>query len=342
MNRKKVFSCIFVSALLVGIAGAVQIGGSASAASGASTNAVLKLPGIGSSTTNADGIAIGIKKGFFAKHHITIDNVGNVNIPQYVAAVTSGTISGACLMTADGLTANDNGANLQEVAVEYDAKKNNPHMEFVVLKNSKIKNGKDLAGKKIGVSSKLGCTAGFPLEYARQAGVKDPLSSLQFVVSTEDTLVPAMRQGAVDVVGLHQSLKLVSKIYPDTRVLFTDFNILGDKGGDIAWFFPKNYISAHPDVIKNFVAALGETNNWINNNNAAAQALYYQINPNVNKKVFYLRHNAPDALITPSHTQTWLDILSTGKSVQKLAHKWTLKQVATNKYNANATGSYKF
>ena len=264
-------------------------------------------------------------------------DLGNINIPQYVAAISSGTIDGALLMASDGVAAIDNGAGFIEVATGRDSVEGNPHMTYVTLKdNAGISRGKDLVGKKVGVSSKLGCTAGFPLEYAAQDGVENPLNSISFVVAQEVTLVDALRKGSVDVVGLHLPETVINKLYPDVKVLFTDNTILQNRGGDIGWFFPKKFVDANPEAVKGFVTAIAKANDWINANPEEAKELYWKINPNVNKDTFVINHFAEHGLIQESHVQIWLDILGSGKSIQTLKNKWTFDQIATNKYNPNA------
>lgn len=336
MKKKIVQSLVLffmTAALIIGAAGC---GSKSTSGKQDSSSYELSLPNVGTSTTGLDSIAIGIEKGFFKEQNITIKPVGNVNIPQYVAAVSSGTITGALLMTSDGLAAIDAGADLVQVATDRDATEKVPHMNYVVLKDSPITNGKQLVGKNIGVSSKGGCTAGFPLEYAAQAGVDNPKAKLEFTVAPEVSLVDALRKGEVDVVGLHSNPAAIAKLYPDVRILFSDYTIFKDKGGDIAWFFPQKYIDKNPEAVKGFVAALAKTTNWINANNAEAQELYFKINPNVNKDLFNIPHFAENALIQESHTKLWLDVLGSGNSIQTTKKKLAYDEVATNKFNPYA------
>jgi ABC-type nitrate/sulfonate/bicarbonate transport system substrate-binding protein len=193
-----------------------------------------------------------------------------------------------------------------------------------------------LVGKKIGVPALDGCNAGFPLEFAKQAGVENPSKALKFVVAPPEVLMDALKRGEIDVAGLHNMPDTTAKLYPEVDILFTDYDIFGNRGGDITYWFPKKFVEQNPDAIRHFVAALAKTNNWINENPEEAKRLYIEkINPNANAELLTLAHFGEDALIDDSHTQLWIDILSSGDSVQPLKRTWSVEELTTNRYNPN-------
>jgi ABC-type nitrate/sulfonate/bicarbonate transport system substrate-binding protein len=297
---------------------------------------VITLPSIGTSATNLDNIAIGIHKGFFEEENIQIKDAGEIAIPEFVPALLSGTITGATLMTSNGLAAIDNGGPIIQVGTMSETVEENPHMNFIVMKDSPIEGGGDLQGKKIGIGGLSGCTAGFPLEYAKQGGIEDPNDDVTFVTTPEISLVSALEKGEIDVVGLHSSPEQIAFLYPETRILFSDYDIFEDRGGDIGYYFPIEYAEENPEAISHFLAAVAKTQKWINENREEALKIYLEeINPNANADLLRIPHFSDDAVIKQDHTELWIDILGAGDSIQPLENEWTFDQVATNKYNPN-------
>jgi ABC-type nitrate/sulfonate/bicarbonate transport system substrate-binding protein len=300
---------------------------------------VFKWASFGTGLTSVDAMSIGVYNGFFEEENVVIESVGEVAIPEYIPALLSGSVTGAMLMTSNGIAAIDNGADIIEVAVNSYTTEELPHMVFVVSEDAPIYDGKDLEGKRIGIPAIDGCTAGFPLEYAKQAGVDDPNKALPFVVIPDSGLVEALRNGEVDVVGLHVPQHVAEKIYPDTRLLFTDYDILDNRGGDISYYFPKSFVEENEEAVRRFIAAVAKSNNWINEHPEESVRIYKEeINPNANVYLLYAPHFAEDALIDQSHTDIWIDILSAGDSIQPLENSWTFDDVATNGYNPNFGG----
>ncbi|MDR0513747.1 MAG: ABC transporter substrate-binding protein [Coriobacteriaceae bacterium] len=296
---------------------------------------VFTFPGVGTDSTGIDAIALANKKGWFAEEGIEIRDAGAIAIPEFVPALLSGSITGATLMTSNGIAANDNGADLVQVAVNSYTTKDRPHMIFVVAKDSPIKKATDLVGKRIAVPALDGCNSGFPLEYLKQGGVNEPSKAITFITMPPEAVVTALERGEADVAGLHVTLEQTATLYPDVRVLFTDYDILGTKGGDISYWFPRSYVEQNEDAIAAFVRVVAKTNNWMLDNPEEALEYYQtEVNPQANKELISAPHWAEDALIDPSHIQVWIDILSEKDSFQEpLKSIPDLESLYTNEYN---------
>jgi ABC-type nitrate/sulfonate/bicarbonate transport system substrate-binding protein len=197
-------------------------------------------------------------------------------------------------------------------------------------------------GKSIATANAVGgCTVGFPLEYMRQGGVKDPLDKFSSNVTVpEAELVPTLLRGDVDIVGTHLVPRVVEENYGDeVKIVFSDYDILGDLGGDMEWYMRKDYVEQNPDIVKRFVNAIAKTNNFIDDNPAEAGEVYKEETINtyknsINEKFFNVRHYAEDGLIRETHTQLWIDLLGNPGQIQQFKTKLTFDQVATNEYNA--------
>jgi ABC-type nitrate/sulfonate/bicarbonate transport system substrate-binding protein len=296
---------------------------------------VVKVQGIGGDPTRLDAATIALAKGFFEEEGIEIEDVGVIDIPQHVSALSSGTIDVVSLMTSEGLTAVDNGAEIVQVATDITTSEDLQHMTFIVNQDSPIQSGKDLVGKKIGTASASGgCTAGFPLEYMRQDGVSDPKSQSELLTIPEESLVTALDAGDADVAGVHLTRDQVETLYPDKRILFTDWDLLGDKGGDVGWFFRSDYAEENPETVTKFINAITKANQWINENHEEAATVYEENAISLNPDLFWIANFSDDGLIEDDHVQLWIDLFSSGDSSYTLQNKdIKVSDFTTNEYN---------
>jgi ABC-type nitrate/sulfonate/bicarbonate transport system substrate-binding protein len=240
-------------------------------------------------------------------------------------------------MTSDGVAAVDNGADIVSVAGGMDVTEEKPHMLYLVNEDSPLRYGDSISGKKVGIAAIGGCLAGFPLEYARQIGVVDPKAEVELITSPENTLVDSLRAGTFDIVGLHILPAQVEKLYPGTRILFTDYDLFGDKGGDIDWYVKRSLLEENPDAVRAFVAGIAKTNNWINENTEEAMEVYRGLVPEINEDFYRAAHFAEDGLLYEDHIQLWIDLFGSGTNIQDLVTK-DLKpgDIFTNEYNPNS------
>jgi ABC-type nitrate/sulfonate/bicarbonate transport system substrate-binding protein len=177
----------------------------------------------------------------------------------------------------------------------------------------------------------------YPLVWAKQDGVENPLKEIEEIASPEETLVESLKKGDFDVAGLHITPDNVAKLFPEVDILFTDYDVLGETGGDVGWYFRKNYIEENPEVVTRFLKAVAKTNNAINANPTEAGTFFKGIaNVAINEQLYYVQHFANNGIAEPSHTQAWIDILSTkDQAVELLQLKKaiTIDDVLTNQYN---------
>jgi ABC-type nitrate/sulfonate/bicarbonate transport system substrate-binding protein len=171
-------------------------------------------------------------------------------------------------------------------------------------------------------------------------GVVDPINQIEMLSSPEETLVDSLHKGDFDVVALHLLPENILKLYKDVEILATDYDIFEDRGGDVGYFVTKKFLAENPDTVKAFIRAISKTNNYINANQKEVYDYFIESNDyTLNKELFYVQHFAEDALITPSHIETWLELLSAGDGrvaldeLEFTGKKLTFDQVATNEYN---------
>ncbi|MDR0852729.1 MAG: ABC transporter substrate-binding protein [Clostridiales Family XIII bacterium] len=335
MKKVLVAALIFALVLTSGLS-ACGKDSNGSAAVGEDGNIVLKAASVYSNPVFMNSIAIGIEKGFFEEEGITIEPIANVEQPQMISALLSGNVDMISVMVSEGIVAIDGGATIKGVAGEIETRDGIPHMIYLVANDSPITRGADLVGKKVGVVDYGGCLVGYPLEYVRQDGVEDAKGKVEFVISPEETLVESVRAGDIDVAGLHLPIDAAGNLYPDMRILFDDYDILGETGGDRSWYFTNEFIEKNPEAVKRFIKAIAKTNNFIDTNWDEARKIYEDVADAFNGDIFAKTYYAPDALITEDHTTIWLELLSSGNSYQPLKNEWTFDQVATNEFNEKA------
>lgn len=337
-KTSRIISSVLMAALVIALT-ACGSGASSSAvpAAGEGAKYVFKLAGIGTSATQIDPVAVGIEKGFFAEEGIEVEDVGEVDVLQFVALLESGSVDAGLTMESDIVAAIDIGADIVEVAVGPAVTREKPHMAYVVLEDSPIKSGADIKDAKIGLTGLNGCNIGFLYEYAALNGIKDPASELDVTSSSAPALLEALRAGDLDLTALHGTTneEVIKRIYPDLRVLFTDYDFAEDRAGDIGWCLRRSWTEENPDRARAFVAAIAKSNNFVNNNPVEALEVYRKVaKTELNEKIFQTPYYAKDGLIQESHVQYWIDTLSKPNSFQPLQNKdIRFEDVATNQYN---------
>ncbi|MDR0851947.1 MAG: ABC transporter substrate-binding protein [Clostridiales Family XIII bacterium] len=345
LKKSKRISLILIAVFMVAVLTFTACGSSNNGASGAGAQGgegapiVIKLAGTGVSATGVDPITIAIEEGYFAEQNLLVEDVGDMDVLQFVAMLENGSIDFSMTMESDGIGAIDQGAKIVEIGVAGTSTEKYPHMVFLVREDDDLHSATDLVGKKVAAFGINGCMTGFPYEYLAQAGVEDPANAIEFITSPENTLVDSLLKGDLDCVGIHGpvGVEAIERNYPGVRILFSDYTIFGEKGGDLGWYTSVKYADEHPEIVTAFLAAVGKAQNFVNDHPEEAAEIYKPLALNgISEDFFEVKNFAKDALIQQSHTEEWLRVLTEGKSFQPLDNEWTFEQVATNKYNPAA------
>ncbi|MDF2873900.1 MAG: transporter, substrate-binding protein aliphatic sulfonates family [Sporomusa sp.] len=282
-------------------------------------------------TTSPSIFYIGEDLGFFAEEGIKLEYVGVVPSTQLVASVVAGKIDvgGAHVnRTIAGISA---GAKIKAVAAASETTLDMPHMTYVTLDTSPIKNAQDMVGKKIGLRTVGGCNEYTPYAYLRKAGITDPKNKIQIITMPDSQLEQALRQGDIDIAGLHQTPDFIAE-RQGLKVLFTDYDVWGTIGGATPLYFSTKFISEKPDIVKRFTNAVGKTNNWINTNpQKAVEITAKRANRDVTlvKKGYY----APGAVIKEETVTVWIELL---KEFGEIKGDIKPEQIYTNEFNSSA------
>ena len=215
---------------------------------------VIRLP-----NSIADGAHVADEKGFFAKHRIRIDWTGKqAHGPAGVVSLVAGQNDAAGSISTAMIIARSNGSKIKIIATSSSSSKEAPLFRYIVKDGSPI-SGKpsDFIGKKV-VANPTTITW-YPLVlFLKRAGLdyhEVEFVSLPSPLATEQ----ALRQGEVDIIAGSESSPPGSKLlseggfHPLPGV--SDYEVLGiDQIG--GWAMREDFIDAHPDVVRRFIASL--------------------------------------------------------------------------------------
>ncbi|MEM5768908.1 MAG: ABC transporter substrate-binding protein [Bacillota bacterium] len=274
---------------------------------------------------------VGEELGFYEEEGIKLEYAGVVPSSQLVASVVAGKldIGGAHVnRTIAGISA---GAKIKAVVADKETSEEVPHMVFVTRTDSPLRTAQDLVGKKIGISTNGGCHEYTPYAYMKKNGIEDPKSKVQIIVMPETMMEQALRQGEIDVAGMHRNPNQVGD-QPEFRVMFHDYQIWGTIGGATPVYFTEKFIKENPDLVRRFVRATAKTNNWCNANPDKAAEITAK-RANIDPKTVKRTRYAPDGIIKDETVTVWIDLL---RDFNEIKGDIKPAQIYTNEFNPYA------
>jgi ABC-type nitrate/sulfonate/bicarbonate transport system substrate-binding protein len=206
-----------------------------------------------------------------------------------------------------------------------------------VLEDSSIKSAQDLKGKTIAVNTK-GAHLDYTIrEYLRRNGLTTNDVNLMVVPGPQLEQVLRHKQANVVAVGAWQTV-FAGKIEAEggVRVLFTDYDILGDIVLGSAPMLQK-FVARHPEAVKKFVSLSARAVDWATTNPEEARELVAKVlqgrgeNPELARywSGWGLREHA---LYTENDTRFWLDTMVREGKLKP--GQLTPEEVQGNKFNS--------
>lgn len=290
---------------------------------------IIKMP-TSNNPVGVDAFVVGEELGYFKDAKIKIERVGVISADQIMPSLTTGNIDVGGGHIPRGIGAVQAGAKIKAIAANTHTTEEKTHMTFVTLENSPIKTPLDMIGKKVVIFARGGCPEYTPLEELKKLGVKDPKDKFEVVVVPSGKEEQTLRSGNADVAGLHMNPYQV-KARGGLRILFTDYDIWSEEGGQAPYYMTDKFIQANPDLVKRFVGAVAKTNNWVNANNDKAKEIYAK-KFNLKAENLSINYYEPDSIIKENTVKLWVDVL---KGYGEIKKDLPVKNYYTNDYNPN-------
>ncbi|MDR1204159.1 MAG: ABC transporter substrate-binding protein [Peptococcaceae bacterium] len=140
----------------------------------------------------------------------------------------------------------------------------NPHVTYLVDKDSDLYAIDDLVGKKVGVTGTAACIDGYIKYYLNNKGLDS--SSIEFVTLPQTwQMEQAVLQGLIDATTSHSTTASIAKTTDDYRVIGSSWTIFESPAAGLgARCLADRIIEEHPEVVQGFVNAMYRARLWIN------------------------------------------------------------------------------
>jgi NitT/TauT family transport system substrate-binding protein len=271
--RSAALVAVLGTVLLIAACGSSSNSTSNSAGSASSAGAPVSGSGLATMTVaftpTSDGMAFKIadQQGFFKQHGIAIKyGVAAPTGAEQIAQILNGQITMGQGAYTGAIAAVSHGLPIVITnAMDQDYHKGDQSgFGTIVAKNSGITSFKDLEGKTVAVNSLEGNWQ-VSLEQAVAKDGGDP-SKVKLVVIPFADQVTALKTGRVDAISTLQPF--VAQLTSGGYRNLGDAQAIGFGGQQNSvvnvTFMSKKFTQEHPEVVKNFVAALQEADSWAN------------------------------------------------------------------------------
>ncbi|MDR3165314.1 MAG: ABC transporter substrate-binding protein [Synergistaceae bacterium] len=270
--------------------------------------------------------------GYFEEEGTKAVFTGVIPAGQHVAAVVAGTNDVGAMHINRTIVGIAGGAKLKVVVAEAETTKEFPHMEYIALETSDIKDPNDLSGKRVGVTSVGGCNEYTPYEWLKKAvAIDDPRGKFEFVIVPPGNLEVALRTREVDVIGVHGHPYDIFE-RGGVKVVFDDYDVWANVGGAAPYYFREDFIKKNPDAVKAFVNAISRAAEWTNEHQQEAR-VFQAKRLNLEPKQVAVLYYVADGIIKPETVQMWADLLLKYGEIKKPVD---ISRVYTNEFNKNA------
>jgi NitT/TauT family transport system substrate-binding protein len=245
------------------------------------------------------------QQGFFERQGLDVSLKEAANISDIPA--TLGRQFDIALGTAtDLIKAGGAGVDVVQIAGNTIDTKDNPFVQLMVGKKSKIRSVADLAGKKVGTPT-LGGVIHAAVQYSAKQANTDP-TKIQGVEAPSPTLPDQLKAGRIDAVEALEPFATTMK-QKGARSLGDPFAAIGQPLATNFWIANGTWARENADVIDKYVAALEEA------------VAYIEANPKPSRKILQGYTNMPpkvsqivplptyDFGIRAADLTKWVDVL---------------------------------
>ena len=182
-------------------------------------------------------------------------------------------------------------------AADYNTAINAHASALLVPANSTVRSARDLNGKTIATNALHSLTDNGPKAWMDQNGGDS--SSVKFVEFPFPAMPAALAAGRIDAAQIAEPFVAVAKEVG--RVLNYGYDAIGKRFLISGWVATPQFIKAHPDIVRRFVATIQQTGAWANaNQSQSAQLLvdFTKIDPAILPRL--TRAHYAEQLLTPA------------------------------------------
>ena len=275
----------------------------------------------------SDPVYIADAKGFFKKHGLKVNFTGYLaNINDIVTNVASGNFPFACQHASTLAVGISNGYPIKAVAAGWGTSAEKPMLRFLTLKDSGINTLADIRGKKVAIPTPKELEW---LEAKDKLGLKD--GDVDETVISYEKMDGALLSRQVDVLMLINPFSDRLLMNKDVKQIGTLVDIVGEEKGWPQQFVNTEFLKKNPDIVKRYVAAIADANDWARANpDEAGLVIAKALDVDPSQGALYNPVFPEHALIDKADAELWVRI--SGK-YGLLARPVTLDELYTNEYN---------
>lgn len=156
---------------------------------------------------------------------------------------------------------------------------------FLVRPDSPVKTFKDLAGKKVGITSKASTTDLLTLWMADRSGV-----TVQTIPVGGGGLVPSLKTGQVDAIILFPGVTYRLLLAGEARSIF-DFGKDSEPSLPDLWVASQDMIDKHPEQVRAFLGAVYRAVDYMQKNRAYGIPLLKEFTKEENEKALQMTYD---------------------------------------------------
>ena len=275
----------------------------------------------------SDPVYIADAKGFFQKHGLKVHFTGYLaNINDIVTNVASGNFPFACQHASTLAVGISNGYPIKAVAAGWGTSAEKPMLRFLTLKDSGINTLDDIRGHKIAIPTPK------ELEWLE---AKDKLhladGDVDETIISYEKMDGALLSRQVDVLMLINPFSDRLLMNENVKQIGTLVDIVGEEKGWPQQFVNTEFLKKNPDIVKRYVAAIADANDWARANpEEAGLVIAKALDVDPSQGALYNPVFPEHALIDKADAELWVRI--SGK-YGLLARPVSLDELYTNEYN---------
>jgi NitT/TauT family transport system substrate-binding protein len=256
------------------------------------------------------------KEGIFQKNGLDVKLVEFRTGNEAIAALQGGSVDIVLSIPGTAMTAIERGFDLVAIGQNEIARTEGPDSgSLQVLKDSPIQSVKDLAGKKVGVSSLHSQNTVGVQKIIKDAGVD--LKSVQFLELPFPAHADALRTKQIDAVATVDPYTTQLQANGLGRVLSWNYVESIPEQPLGAWFAKSAYIKRNPKVVDGFAASIRESIEYMNADPERARAAvvsFTGLKPELVKDMPLIKW---DYRINPAKWQAVIDLMRSMGELQK-------------------------